>query len=132
MTPVSIGCLLLGLSALALCGLCWYRGLALGTADSASKDKSGLRNRLALSALSCATASATIYVTFLLLWAYSYHSFNGRQTSGAVAIWVGLFCAGFAFVAGIAARGIVRAFILVSAAVALFLWLLAGAASVAV
>lgn len=132
MTPVSIGCLLLGLSALALCGIGWSRGLLLDTTDSGSKDESGLRTCLALSALSCATASATIYVTFLLLWAYSHHSFNGRQTSGVFLIWVGLLCAGFAFIAGMAARGIVRVFIIVSSALALLLWLLAGAASVAV
>ena len=123
---------MLGLSALGMCLFLWFRGVSLCVPDSASESKSGLRNCLTVSALCCATASATIYVTFLLLWAYSSHSFNGRRTSGALAIWSGLLCAIFALVAGIAGRGIARILIVVSSAVALFLWFLAGAASVAV
>jgi hypothetical protein len=123
---------MLGLSALGMCSFIWFRPLSLDELDSASESKSGLRKCLTVSALSCATASATIYVTFLLLWAYSSHSFNGRRTSGAMGIWIGLLCAIFALVAGMAGRGIVRILIVVSSAVALFLWLLAGAASVAV
>jgi hypothetical protein len=115
-----------------MCSFIWFRGLSLRELDSATESKSGLRKCLTVSALSCATASATIYVTFLLLWAYSSHSFNGRRTSGALAIWIGLLCAIFAFFAGMAGRGIVRILIVGSSAVALFLWFLAGAASVAV
>ena len=132
MTPIAVGCLMLGLFALGMCSFIWFRPLSLHEVASASESKSGLRKCLTVSALSCATASATIYVTFLLLWAYSSHSFNGRRTSGALTLWIGLSCAMFSFVAGMAGRGIVRILILVSSAVALFLWFLAGAASVAV
>ena len=99
--------------------------------DSASETDSRLRNGVALSALLCATFSAAIYVAFLLLWAYS-HSFSGRQPLGAVAIWVGLLFAVYAFAAGLFARGIARVLIVVGSAAAAFLWLLAGVASAAV
>src|SRR5262252_1567531 len=95
MTPIAVGCLMLGLSALGMCSFMWFRPLSLHELDPASESRSGLRKCLTVSALSCATASAMIYVTFLLLWVYSSHSFNGRRTSGALTITIGLFFARF-------------------------------------
>ncbi len=132
MSAVAIACLMLGLSALALCSITWYRRFSFNESDSGSENNGGPRDCLALSALLSATSSAMIYVAFLLLWAYSSHSFNGRQPAGAVAIWVGLLSAVFGLIAAFALRGISRLLIMVSSAAVLFLWILAGAASVAV
>src|SRR5271154_97062 len=57
---------------------------------------------------------AAIYVAFLLAWAYSPHSINGRQPLGSAAIWVGLISAIYAIVGGLFARGAQRLLIVVS------------------
>ena len=132
MTPAALACLVVGVSALALCCVTWYSQLPLSKSDwGDDADRGRLRSCLAVSALSCATSSAAIYVAFLLVWAYSSHSFNGRQPLGAAAIWVGLLSALYAIVGGLFARGVQRVLIVISSASAAFLWMLAVAASAA-
>jgi len=130
---VAIACLILAVSALGSCGAAWYGRVSFGEADETNQTKHGrLRSSLALSALLCATASAAVYVAFLLAWAYSSHSINGRQPLGTVAIWVGWISAVYAIVGGLFARGVQRVLIVVGSMAAAFLWMLAGAASAAV
>ena len=132
MTAAALLCLTLGVSALALCCATWYSRLPFSELDWGSEVDGGrLRRCLAVSALSCATFSTATYLVFLLLWASSSHSFNGRQPLGAAAIWVGLLSALYAIVGGVFARGVQRLLIVVSSAFTAFLWGLAAAASAA-
>lgn len=131
MTAAAFVCLTLGVSALALCCATWYGRVASSQLDGWNKATRS-RNGFALSALLCATSSASTYVAFGFLWVYSSHSFNGRQPRGAVMIWVGLLTAVYAIVGGLFARGVQRLGIVVSSAMAACLWALAAAASVVV
>jgi hypothetical protein len=132
MTAAAFGCLILALSALALCCAAWYRRSSLIESDEPNHTICvRFRRPLALATLLCATSSAAIYVAFLLLWAYS-HSFDGRQPLGAAAIWVGFISSVYAIVSGLYERGMQRLLIVVSSSALTFLWMLAGAASVAV
>jgi hypothetical protein len=133
MTSAAIACLILAVSALASCCAAWYGRVSLSAPDGPNQTNRGrFRSSIALSALLFATSSAAIYVAFLLAWAYSSHSINGRQPLGAAAIWVGLISAVYAIVGGLFARGAQRLLIVVSSMAVAFLWILAGAASVAV
>src|SRR5450432_214683 len=99
MTAVSSGCLILALSALALCCAAWYRRSSPCTPDEHKQTgRRRFRNFLALTALLCATFSASIYVAFLLSWVVSSHSLNGREPIGAAAIWLGFVSAAYAIV----------------------------------
>jgi hypothetical protein len=133
MTPVAYWCLVVALSALGLCCATWYSRSSFSVSDEPNQTDHGrLRNSLALTALICATSSAAIYVAFLLSWAISSHAVSGRQPLGAAAIWVGFACAAYAVVGGLFACGVQRLIIVVSSVAVGFLWILAGAASVAV
>lgn len=133
MTPVAYGCLIVAVSALGLCCATWYSRSSHSVFDETDQtDRERLRDSLTLTALICATSSAAIYVVFLLSWAISSHSLNGRQPLGAAAIWVGLGSAAYALVGGLFARRAQRLLIIVSSASVGFLWILAGAASAAV
>jgi hypothetical protein len=134
MTMAAFGCLLLGVSSVALSCAAWYSRRSRKEFSEPNKSASGhVRDYLALSALMCATSSAAIYVGFLLLWAYSpSHPLNGRQPLGATVIWVGLISAFYAIAGGLFARGVQKILIIASSVAVAFLWILVGAASAAV
>jgi len=133
MTSAAIECLILAVAAFASCCAAWYGRVSPSELEEPNQNNHGrFRSSLALSALLCVTSSAAIYVAFLLAWAYSPHSINGRQPLGSAAIWVGLISAIYAIVGGLFARGAQRLLIVVSSMAVAFLWILAGAASVAV
>src|SRR5205807_556228 len=114
MSAVAFGCLVLAVSALAMCCAAWYsRFFPSGSEESNQSDRGRFRRPIALAALLCATSSAAIYVTFLLLWAYS-HSFDGRQPVGAASIWLGLISSLYAIVGGLFARGVQKLLIVTS------------------
>ena len=129
MNAIAIGCLVVSLGAL---GLCIYNCLALSPFDSRTFVKTR-RECVALSALFSSTSSATIYIAFVLLWAHSPNVFNGRQPLGEIVIWLGVLSAAYGLAAALAGHnGRTILLIVVSSIATLFLWMLAGVASVAV
>jgi hypothetical protein len=131
MTAAAFVCLVLGVASLAASCVAWYFRLHTRP-DKPATEGGRIRSGFAMWALLCVTSSTALYVAFLLLWAYTSHSFNGRAPSGAALIWVGLASAIYGLVGGLFARGIERVLIVASSGTAALLWLLAGAASAAV
>jgi hypothetical protein len=133
MTPATSAYLILAVAALASCCAAWYERASPGEFDEPNQVNRGrIRSSIALSALLCATSSATIYVVLLLAWVISSHSLVSRSPVATAAIWVGLLSSGYAIVGGLFAYGIQRLLIVASSMATALLWLLDAAASAAV
>jgi len=131
MSSATIACLLVGSSALAAYCVAWrLRFSSAGTGREKNEPGRIQRDWIALSALSCGTASIAMYLVFVAVWLYSSRGLNGRL--GAAVIWAGLALSVYAIVAGLFARSASRILIIVSSLAAMFLWSLAGGASAVV